>query len=84
MDETGALDRLAAHYGIEPGFSDNWGRHQVIPAATKRALLAAMGVPVGERCRARGEPAGGARRRAWREVLPPVAVVRERRRRQPR
>ena len=46
MSETSALDRLAAHYGIEPAFTDNWGRRHVVSAATKRALLAAMGVPV--------------------------------------
>ncbi len=75
MQDSGALDRLAAHYGIEPGFRDNWGEQRAIPAASKRALLAALGGAVageGEVAAslARGEAA------AWREVLPPVLMLR--------
>lgn len=75
MAETGALDLLAAHYGIEPGFKDNWGEQRVVPAATKRALLAAMGVPVAST----DELAASLRlaeAAAWQELLPPVAVLR--------
>ena len=43
MQDAGALDRLAAHYGIEPWFRDNWGERRVIPAETKRALLEVWG-----------------------------------------
>jgi len=76
VSETEPLDRLTAHYGIEPAFTDNWGRRHEVSTATKRALLAAMGVPVASAAELRAslERAEAA---AWREVLPPVAVVRE-------
>ena len=73
MSETEPLDRLAAHYGIEPAFTDNWGRRHEVSAATKRALLAAIGVPVASDAELRTslERTEAA---AWREVLAPVAV----------
>jgi len=76
VSETAALDRLAAHYGIEPAFADNWGRRHEVSAATKRALLAAIGVPVASDAELRASLERAAAE-AWREVLPPVAVVRE-------
>jgi 4-alpha-glucanotransferase len=69
------LDRLAALYGIEPGYSDIWGQSHVTGAATRQALLAAMGVPVTTAAMTRDSLAR-VEAAAWREVLPPVIVVR--------
>ncbi|MGI9436011.1 MAG: 4-alpha-glucanotransferase [Geminicoccaceae bacterium] len=44
MNAASPLDRLADHYGIEPGYTDIWQQEHRIGADTKRALLAAMGV----------------------------------------
>jgi 4-alpha-glucanotransferase len=76
VSETEPLDRLAAHYGIEPAFTDNWARRHEVSAATKRALLGAIGVPVATDAEIRTS-LERAEAEAWREVLPPVAVVRE-------
>jgi (1->4)-alpha-D-glucan 1-alpha-D-glucosylmutase len=38
-----ALDRLAEIAGIEPSFTDYWGRETIVSDETKRALLATMG-----------------------------------------
>jgi (1->4)-alpha-D-glucan 1-alpha-D-glucosylmutase len=42
------LDRLAAVAGIEPSFTDYWGRERIVSDETKRALLAAMGFDSGD------------------------------------
>jgi 4-alpha-glucanotransferase len=75
VSETSPLDRLAEHYGIVPAYTDNWGRRREVSDATRRALLAAMGVPVASD----GELRSSLERleaEAWGEVLPPVAVLR--------
>jgi 4-alpha-glucanotransferase len=77
VSETEPLDRLAAYYGIEPAFTDIWGRRHEVSAATKRALLAAIGVPVATDAEIRAS-LERAETDAWRELLPPVAVARER------
>ena len=59
VDQTGALDRLAAHYGIEPGFRDNWGAPAGRPGGDQARAARRDGRAGGERCRARGEPARG-------------------------
>ena len=41
-----ALDRLAERLGIAASYRDQEGQTQVVPAATKSALVAAFGVPV--------------------------------------
>jgi len=41
-----ALDRLAQRYGIEPEYSDIWGRSHKVSDETKLALLRAMGLHV--------------------------------------
>ena len=69
-----ALDTLALDCGIEPGFVDAHGNEQQTPAATKRALLAAMGV------RAESDDDIGAALRAraaqrWERALPPALVL---------
>src|SRR5438876_8500167 len=38
------LERLAALYGIEPGYRDVWGHWRATTEETHRALLAVMGV----------------------------------------
>jgi (1->4)-alpha-D-glucan 1-alpha-D-glucosylmutase len=43
-----ALERLAAIAGIEPSFTDYWGRETIVSDETKRALLAAMGLDAGD------------------------------------
>lgn len=69
-----ALEKLAAHYGIEPGYHDIWGQWRQTPEETVRALLRAMGVDAGE-----PEQALRAQdRAAWGRVVPPIAVVRTR------
>ncbi|NVL91288.1 MAG: 4-alpha-glucanotransferase [Desulfobacterales bacterium] len=46
------IDKLAASYGIEPEYMDNWGRVQQTPAETKLNILRAMGVNVDTKARA--------------------------------
>lgn len=72
----GTLDALARAYGIEGEYHDIWGQRHVVGDATKRALLAAMGVPAGDpgTCEHALEEA---RVRRWRAVLEPVLVARE-------
>ncbi|MGH8751048.1 MAG: 4-alpha-glucanotransferase [Burkholderiales bacterium] len=76
MTDPHALDRLCALYGIAVEYTDQLGRHIVVPRATKIALLAAMGV--------RADSSADATRaleeredQAWRRILAPVQVVRE-------
>jgi 4-alpha-glucanotransferase len=76
-DDRRPLDRLAAHYGIEPDFTDNWQRRHRVPDATKRALLAAVGVPVASAADIRAS-LHAAVTASWRQILPPVQVIRER------
>lgn len=68
------LDRLADLAGIEPDWTDIFGRRTFVPDATRRALLAAMGLPAGDAA----EAADSLRRveeREWRRALPPAVVV---------
>ena len=75
VSERGPLDQLAEHYGIVPAYTDNWGRRHEVSPATKRALLGALGVPVASEAEQR-ESLQQIETEAWREVLPPVALVR--------
>jgi 4-alpha-glucanotransferase len=43
-----ALDRLSQIAGIEPSFTDYWGRETIVSDDTKRGLLAAMGFDTGD------------------------------------
>jgi len=68
------LDRLAALAGIEPDWTDIFGRRTVVSDGTRRALLTAMGIEAGDPAAA----ADSLRRleeRAWRRPLPPAVVV---------
>jgi hypothetical protein len=75
MSSTSILNRLAEAYHIEPDYLDVWGNRHEIEDDTRRALLAAMGVPVGtdaeiERSLAAVEAEPFAR------LTPPVLVLR--------
>lgn len=71
-----ALDRLCALCGIAAEYTDIWGRTHRVSARTKQALLATMGFVVeteGDLRAALEEQEA----RPWRQLLPPVLVVRE-------
>lgn len=70
------LDALARTYGIEGEYHDIWGQRHVVGDATKRALLAAMGVSADDpgTCERALEEA---RVQRWRAVLEPVLIARE-------
>ena len=74
-DDPRPLDRLAAHYGIEPDFTDNWQRRHVVADATKQGLLEALGVPAGSAADIEAS-LQAAEAAVWRQLLPPVEVVR--------
>ena len=71
-----ALDRLAALAGILPEYFDVTGVRHLTTAATKRALLAAMGVEATTDAQASAALADY-QRRAWTRRLAPVAVFTE-------
>jgi hypothetical protein len=69
-----ALEKLAARYGIEPGYHDIWGQWRAASEETLRALLRAMGVDDGDPEKAlRAQD-----RAAWHRVVPPISVLRAR------
>lgn len=70
-----ALDRLAILCGIAAEYTDIWGTAHTVSAWTKQALLAAMGVAVGDSAQVRSSLAER-ETRPWRRVLPPVQVSR--------
>lgn len=70
------LDRLADLLGLEPLYHDIWGNRRETSAATKRALVAAMGLQASTD----EEVAASLRtveRRSWSRPLPPVLVTGE-------
>jgi 4-alpha-glucanotransferase len=69
-----ALARLAAHFGIEPGFRDAGGEHVVTSSQTQKLLLAAMGVEADTERQA-SSALDAARGADARSPLPPVLVV---------
>jgi (1->4)-alpha-D-glucan 1-alpha-D-glucosylmutase len=70
------LDQLCAIYGVHQEYYTIWGQHHPTGERTKRAILAAMGVPA-EDDEAVAESLRLHERLAWRRLLPPVLVVRE-------
>jgi len=75
MTQSDLLDRLARLAGISEGYNDIWGTYRPTSDATRRTLLAAMGLAVD------GEPALRAaiaelEEAPWRHALPPMHVVR--------
>lgn len=69
------LERLCERCGVLPEYRDIWGGVHVVPEATKRALLAAMGVAADSDV-AVAESLRHFARREWTRPLPPVCVVR--------
>ncbi|PWC36536.1 4-alpha-glucanotransferase [Azospirillum sp. TSO35-2] len=68
------LDRLADLLGLEPVYHDIWGHRRETSVATKRALIAAMGLSAATD----DDVAASLRtveRRAWSRPLPPVLVT---------
>jgi 4-alpha-glucanotransferase len=68
------LDRLAEIVGIEPYYWDIFGNRRETSDATKRALIAGMGLPAGTD----DEVAASLKRETeepWRKPLPPCAVL---------
>jgi 4-alpha-glucanotransferase len=68
------IRRLGDLYGIEPGYTDFWGKRRRVPAATERALLEAIGVAVGSE-REVADSLCEAEARPWRRMLAPVRVI---------
>ncbi len=75
-DDRRPLDRLAAHYGIEPDFTDNWQRRHLVADATKQALLTALGVPAESAAEIEAS-LHVALAASWQQILAPVEVVRK-------
>jgi (1->4)-alpha-D-glucan 1-alpha-D-glucosylmutase len=76
MENDAAFERLCAACGIAPQYHDIWGNVHQVSAASKRALLEAMGIAADRAadCEELAHDLGiGGRERA----LPPVQVVRE-------
>jgi 4-alpha-glucanotransferase len=71
-----ALDRLADFVGIETFYHDIWGNRRETSAATKRALVGAMGLPAASDAEAEAS-LRSVEQRAWRRLLPPVRVARD-------
>jgi hypothetical protein len=74
MSARDQIRRLGRLYGIEPSYTDFWGRRRPVPAATEHALLEAMGAAVGSE----QDVADSLREvaaRPWRRMLSPVYVI---------
>jgi (1->4)-alpha-D-glucan 1-alpha-D-glucosylmutase len=69
------LDRLCACCGVLPCYRDIWGTDHPASDATKRALLAAMGMPADTE-EAAAASLDRCEQREWTSPLPPVLVVR--------
>ncbi|MHB1215959.1 MAG: malto-oligosyltrehalose synthase [Thiobacillus sp.] len=69
------LDQLCERCGIVSGYRDIWGEFHQTPDTTRRALLAAMGLPA-ETDEAVAASLLAFERRRWTRRLPPVQVVR--------
>ena len=68
------IRRLGELYGIDPGYTDFWGRRRRVSSATERALLEAMGAAVGS-AREIADSLREAEARPWRRMLAPVCVI---------
>jgi 4-alpha-glucanotransferase len=74
MSARDPIRRLGELYGIEPGYTDIWGKRRRVSAATQRALLEAMGAAVGSE-REVVDSLREAEARPWRRMLAPVRVI---------
>ncbi len=73
-DPARPLDRLAGFYGIEPTYTDISRVEHEVSDATKRALLASMGIDASDD-HAIAQSLEAAAAAAWTSGLPPVLVV---------
>jgi len=74
MSARDPIRRLGQLYGIDPSYTDFWGRRRRVSVATERALLAAMGAEVGSE-REVADRLREAEARPWRRMLAPVQVI---------
>lgn len=70
-----ALERLADLAGLISSYTDAWGHRRVVPEATRRAILAAMGIAADNE-NAIEASIRALEDRAWRRPLEPVIVTR--------
>ena len=70
----GQLDGLAGLAGIEPGYFDIWGNYIEIPAATKVAVLEAMGLSASDDA-ACAAAIAELRLEPWRRMIVPAVVI---------
>ena len=75
MNEETPLTRLVKRVGIAEGYHDIWGAYHPTSDATRRALLAAMGIPVGSDAAIEAALAEREARK-WRRFLSTVRVLR--------
>ncbi len=68
------INKLAASYGIEPEYRDNWGQTHPTLVETKRNILKAMGVNVDTKAQA-NEAWRARRDREWSRVTDPAIVA---------
>jgi len=71
-----ALSRAAGIWGVEPEYSDTWGKPHVTSLEVQKAILQALGVPAGSK----EELDRAVEERLWRHwnsLLPPVVVLGE-------
>lgn len=68
------LDRAAGLWGIEPQYWDIWGRLHVTSDDTKRAILAAMGVPTSSSLEI-ADAVDQRVRSEWERLVPPCLVI---------
>lgn len=71
-----ALDKLCSIYGVHQEYYTIWGEHHPTGERAKRAILAAMGVAAEDDAAAE-RSLRAHQDRQWRNLLPPVMVVRE-------
>ena len=68
------IRRLGELYGIDPSYTDFFGKRRQVPLATEHALLQAMGAAVGS-AREIADSLREAEARPWRRMLAPVRVI---------
>jgi len=73
---TQALDRAARHWGIEPEYTDTWGKRHLTPSEIKRAILEALGVAATTK-EGLNQAVEEWLWEEWNRILPPVAVLGE-------
>ena len=68
------IRRLGELYGIDPSYTDFFGKRRQVPLATERALLQAMGAAVGS-AREIADSLREAEARPWQRMLAPARVI---------